>query len=511
MAPGLRKPQKLARHVPEESGIEDEYRLDCQARSPIEAKFQPEDAALQRVDVLQFRELGEMQKRPGERAQIDAGRARPAHDDFEMRGRVIDLPGKAINLLPFPLAHRGMRRHDMLGIVFVHVTVHRHPLAMKGLMILRPRQRCQAEEFHHVDRQLALDDADVAPDRFRRVIREAQDVTRIGDGAHSLPGEQQLAVFGDLVLPLLGRNQRIGIYAFDPDEDASHARLRAFFDEVWDLVAQRVDLDHQADANALLHAQLDDAVEDRFPISVAGEVVVGNEEAVNAFRPVLADNEFDVVRRAPPRFPSLHVDDGTERALVRTAAPGIECRVFTCRALDVRTQQEGHRRRLDRGKVVEIIVDGLQRHFRRVAQQRIQPLLRLAREQADPQVESLLKIGLHPGQHRKTSRNVKPADDDGDSGGTQRTRDVHGAGKLVRLDAHQADQAETAMAFQLGNDPLWPDPGIGLVDRRHVDGDVGPEYLAPGGVDRESVKRGQRVRWHDRAEPLDHVAVVVVM
>ena len=239
----------------------------------------------------------------------------------------------------------------MLGVVLVHVGVHCDPLAMENLVILRARQRRQAEELHHVDRQLALDDGNVAPDGFGRVVWEPEDVARVGDRTHGLPGEQELAILGDLVLSFLGGDQRIGIDAFDPDEDAIHARLRTLFDEVRNLVAQRVDLDHQIDADAVLRAQLDDAVEDGLPVLVAGEVVVGDEEAVNAFRPVLPNDVLDVVRRAASRFPSLHVDDGAERALVRAAAAGIEGRVVACRALDVLAQQERHRRRLDRWEV----------------------------------------------------------------------------------------------------------------------------------------------------------------
>ena len=37
--------------------------------------------------------------------------------------------------------------------------------------------------------------------------------------------------------------------------------------------------------DAVFVAQLDDAVEDRLPVLVAGEVVVGDEEAVDALAP----------------------------------------------------------------------------------------------------------------------------------------------------------------------------------------------------------------------------------
>ena len=50
-------------------------------------------------------------------------------------------------------------------------------------------------------------------------------------------------------------------------------------DEVRNLVAQRVDLDHEAERNLVDLAQLGEPVEDRLPVLVAGEIVVGDEEA----------------------------------------------------------------------------------------------------------------------------------------------------------------------------------------------------------------------------------------
>ena len=49
---------------------------------------------------------------------------------------------------------------------------------------------------------------------------------------------------------------------------------------------------------AFLLAQRDQAVEDRFPVLVAGEVVVGDEELVHALREVGADDALDVVGAA---------------------------------------------------------------------------------------------------------------------------------------------------------------------------------------------------------------------
>ena len=78
------------------------------------------------------------------------------------------------------------------------------PLLEQDLVVLRARQRRQEEELEDVDRQLALDDLDVAQDRLLGVVGKAQNVAGIGDGAVLAPFLQHVAILGDLVLALLG-------------------------------------------------------------------------------------------------------------------------------------------------------------------------------------------------------------------------------------------------------------------------------------------------------------------
>ena len=61
-------------------------------------------------------------------------------------------------------------------------------------------------------------------------------------------------------------------------------------------MTERIDLDRQSGAEALALLQLDDAVEDRFPVSIAGEVVVGDEVPVpEALGGIGAEQALDVV------------------------------------------------------------------------------------------------------------------------------------------------------------------------------------------------------------------------
>src|SRR5262249_24806779 len=75
---------------------------------------------------------------------------------------------------------------------------------------------------------------------------------------------------------------------------------------------------------AKLFAQFNDAVEDRFPIAIAREVVVGDEVGGDAGAVIGTDNRFHVVGRAVARFASLHFDDGAEATVEGASAPRIE-------------------------------------------------------------------------------------------------------------------------------------------------------------------------------------------
>ena len=95
------------------------------------------------------------------------------------------------------------------------------------------------------------------------------------------PLEQEFAIVGNVVLLLLRRRQIVGIDVLQPDEHPLDARRHRLLDEAGNLVAGRVDLDDEARVDALL-AQFDQPVEDQFPVAIAGEIVVGNEEVADA-------------------------------------------------------------------------------------------------------------------------------------------------------------------------------------------------------------------------------------
>ena len=110
------------------------------------------------------------------------------------------------------------------------------------------------------------------------------------------------------------------------------ARAR-LLNEIRHAVAQRVHLDRELEAEALIFAQVDQSIEDRFPVLVAGEVVVGDEEAADPGGVIGADDRLDVVGGAVARLAPLHVDDRAERALEWAAAPASKLGIVPHRLL----------------------------------------------------------------------------------------------------------------------------------------------------------------------------------
>ena len=107
-------------------------------------------------------------------------------------------------------------------------------------------------------------------------------------------------------------------------------------------------------------AQLYDAIEDRLPVLVASEVVIGDNKVADALSPVQPNQDLNIVRRPPTGFAPLHIDDRAERALERAPAAGVEaCVMADCAAHD--TGRQNRRRQIvEPRKVVEKVVDWLQ-------------------------------------------------------------------------------------------------------------------------------------------------------
>src|SRR5205814_9421383 len=89
-------------------------------------------------------------------------------------------------------------------------------------------------------------------------------------------------------------------------------------------------------------------------------------------------------------------------------------------------------------------------------------------------------------------------------------RDVERARKLIRLHADEHDHSRAGLldhARQL----FRTDACVGFVERVNGQIDVIAENATLRAIARETLERRERVRWNRGAQPLDDVAVVVVM
>ena len=292
-------------------------------------------------------------------------------------------------------------------------------------------------------------------------------------------------------------------------------RLRAglgrLLDEVRDLVAERVDLDGEAAADALV-LELDHPVEQDLPVAVAGEIVVGDEESVDALRPVLANDLLEVVGRAEAALAALHVDDRAERALIGTAAAEVDRGIVAGGALEMLARQDRRGLAFERRQMVHVIVERLQFAIPGVEQNLVEPaLLGFPREQRDAERLRVCQFGRHFRQHREAAGDMESADANLEARGAKLTRKIDRARELVRLDADDADQRPAALALEIANDPARNDATVGLVIGVDFQRHARAQHFAAPGVLREAVHAGQRIGGQSRAEPLDRVALVVVM
>ena len=301
-----------------------------------------------------------------------------------------------------------------------------------------------------------------------------------------------------------------GIDVLEPDEHCVAAGARRLLDEVRDPVAQRVDLQDQLDPEAFVLAQIDQAVEDRLPIAVPGEIVVGDEIMGYALGRVGAHDRFDVVGGAVARLAALDVDDRAEAALERAAAAGVEARVMADHPRHHMARQHGDRGRLHPGHVMQVIVHRLRPVGGDVADELGHPLLGLARKKNHAQRLSFLQIRRQFRQHRYAARDMEPANHHRHACRPELARQIEGAGKLVRLNPDQPEKSAARSLYPPRRRPDVDDR-VALVIGFDLDVDVGAESLPLGAAGQEPVDAGEAVRRDRGAAPLNHIAVVVVM
>ena len=246
------QPQVLPNQIGDIAGIENQRALQGQRRTAFLAVLAPEIAALQWMYLLECDTAPVPAQQEQHVAGVAVGRRRPAHHRLHMLRRVISLPGILIDLFPLLPRHGGVCRGHMFEIILIQVRIQVGARAVEALVVLGAGQRCQAVKLQQINRQFALDDPDVADDRFRRVAGEAKDVAREHGRAGVLPRQQHFPVLSDFVLLLARAQQAVGVDALQPDKHARHPGPPRLFDEVRQAVAHGVHLDDELDIELLL-------------------------------------------------------------------------------------------------------------------------------------------------------------------------------------------------------------------------------------------------------------------
>jgi hypothetical protein len=271
-------------------------------------------------------------------------------------------------------------------------------------------------------------------------------------------------------------------------------------------------LDREVGFQPLRLAQVDEAVEKILPVPVAGEIVVGDEEGLDALGEVLAHDRLEVVGGAEAALAALDVDDRAETALEGAAAAQVEAGPVLRVAADRIGRKDRHRRAGEVGKVLEVIIDGLERAVPGVAEHLVEPpLLRFPGEQRAADVQRLLELGRSVLQHGQAAGDVEAADHHRQTRPAELAGEIERVVELVGLDTDEADHGPGAAPAQVANDPFGDHVAIGLVDGDKVQGEARPEHLAGGAVSGEAVQGSERVRRYQRLPPDDRIAVVVIM
>ena len=178
-----------------------------------------------------------------------------------------------------------------------------------------------------------------------------------------------------------------------------------------------------------------EAGENFFRIGIARKIVVCDKEAVNSLGQVAADDLLDIVGRAAPRFPALHIDDGAKRTEERAAAAGIEAGQLAAGAFDARCGKNGHGGPIQRRQIFHVVVERLERALPGVAQHRFKAPFGLAGEKRNAQIHGLFEFGRQ--LRRQAAGDMKAAHANLDTGSAQLAGQVHGARILIRLHTHQ--------------------------------------------------------------------------
>ena len=194
----------------------------------------------------------------------------------------------------------------------------------------------------------------------------------------------------------------------------------------------------------------------------------------------------------------------------RTAAAGIEARIMPGHPGHDLTGQD----RIDRGRhlwhVAQIIVDRLGIAGSDIAHHFGHAAFGLAREQMNAEIQRFLEIDRQRRQHGDATAHMKAADDHRHAESAKLPPEIERARILIRLNADQADHAAAGGA-DAPRRGLDIDDGVALVASFDLDVHIGTENAIARALFDQAVGTRQTVRRQRRAQPLNDVAVVIVV
>ena len=122
-----------------------------------------------------------------------------------------------------------------------------------------------------------------------------------------------------------------------------------------------------------------------------------------------------------------------------------------------------------------------------------------------------MDLGWNFRQHGEAAAYVKPPNAHRYIRSAQRSGNVHGAWKLVRLHANERHQPTFAARPNGARHTLRPDARVDLVLNGDLDFHLVAEHSTVDALARDAIQGRKRIGRDDRSHPLDDVTIIIVM
>ena len=183
--------------------------VDSTTRTAVGAGLEADESSHHRVKTVDRRRRGVPQVHLQEGDEL--GGRNPPQLPAHVLEAVELLPGGPVQGEPFRARHTRMIHDRVERIVVVQIRVQGRSAGDGARVVLRARQRRQHEERRDIGVNLVGERAQIVAYDGRRVVREADDVSDVGQNAGGVPGLDQGGVVFDAVLSFSSIVQTVGI------------------------------------------------------------------------------------------------------------------------------------------------------------------------------------------------------------------------------------------------------------------------------------------------------------